>query len=176
MILILREITRLLHNLVASAKSLVDHTRRFINAWYSGTDFLEEYQQEVEKRFVGNPVAGFVEDLRNYTLHYQLPPATALFEVRNELESKEQIATQTIVLNKADLLQWSNWDKGKPYLEVADDRIVVQEIIGQYIQAVQAFHQWMRSRLMEIHAEELKWLAEMSRKVEKALGRLTGAA
>jgi len=69
----LKEVIRLLHNYVAGAKTLVDHTRNLINKYYSDSPFLKEYKAEVEKRFVTNPLAGFVEDLRNYTLYYQQP-------------------------------------------------------------------------------------------------------
>lgn len=176
MSMVLREITRLLHNLVASAKTLVEHTRNLIKDWYADTEFLEEYQLEIDKRFKGNPIAGFIEDLRNYAMHFQLPPTIPLYEVKNDPDTKEQTTTQTILLEKQHLLQWSKWtDKGKLYLNDAEDRIKLVEVIDQYSQDVQDFHSWMRNRLIEIHSDELKWLEEMSQRVQEALKKFRGA-
>ena len=59
--LVLGEVTRKLHNFIASAKTYIDHTRAVIRDWYAGTDFLKEYNKEIEHRFVGNPLTGFIE-------------------------------------------------------------------------------------------------------------------
>lgn len=45
---VMRETARLLQNLVASAKSLVEHTRRLIREWYRDTDFFVRYQAKVD--------------------------------------------------------------------------------------------------------------------------------
>jgi len=44
-----QEITRLLHNFVASAMSLVDHTKRLIRS--HAPSFLDEYTTQVNERF-----------------------------------------------------------------------------------------------------------------------------
>jgi hypothetical protein len=167
----LREVSRLLHNLVASAKTLVDHTRSLIRHWYADSEFLQEYQSEVENRFVGNQTAGFVEELRNYALHYQLPPMTALLEVGRDSNGRLQPPTQTIALDKAGLLQWSGWRKGRPYLDAASDRIALREVIEQYFQNVRDFHQWIQDRLVETHADELRWLEDKRKRIKEVLSR-----
>ena len=176
MLTVLRELIRLLHNLVASAKTLVDHTRWLIGDWYADTEFLAEYQREVQERFAENEITGFVEDLRNYAMHYRLPPLTALFEVKVDAETKAQTATQTVVLEREDLQQWSRWEKGKAYLATAADKIPLGEVIERYYEDVRDFHQWMRNRLAEIHADELQWLREMSQRVQESHDRLYGTA
>jgi hypothetical protein len=172
MMWVLREITRLLHNLVASAKTLVEHTRILINQWYEETEFLTEYQAEVKERFSDHPTVGFVEDLRNYVVHYRLPSTSAHFQVKTDPTTKEQSSSQTIALDKPTLLEWSGWtSKSKGYLKDSNDQIVLEDVIDQYFRDVNEFHRWMRQRLIEIHNDELIWLAETSRRVQEMLKR-----
>ena len=172
MMAVMRELIRLLHNFIASAKMLVDHTRAIIDDCYSDTAFIEEYKSEVQKRFVNNPVVGFIEELRNYALHFRLPLTNARFQVTTDPATNEQVATQAFVLDKSELMQWSNWtSKGRPYLENADKEIVVLELVDQYHQEIRSFHDWMMNRLEEIHTDQMKWLKDMEGRVQSALKR-----
>ena len=69
------EIARRLLNFVAAAKALVDNTRNFMSANYSGTDFRKEYQAHVDQELAPDPLVQFIHNLRNYMLHKSfLPP------------------------------------------------------------------------------------------------------
>src|SRR5436309_13199899 len=59
----LLEVTRLLHNYVAAAISLADHTRVVANELYVRTPFLGEYKDRVRQTFAESPVARFVHGL-----------------------------------------------------------------------------------------------------------------
>jgi len=69
-------IVRMLQNYVASAKSLVDHTRKFVRTYYTGTDFEKNYKEKVAQIF-HNPFCAFIMDLRDYILHNGLPQTSA---------------------------------------------------------------------------------------------------
>src|SRR5687768_1473513 len=62
-------VLRQFHNYLASAKTLVDHTRRLVEDVYKNTEFLEEYEVKKREQFAGKPLINFVQKLRNYTLH-----------------------------------------------------------------------------------------------------------
>ena len=47
----INELLRLFQNYLASAKSLVDQTRVAIREWYKNSDFLKEYQTQIEYPF-----------------------------------------------------------------------------------------------------------------------------
>src|SRR5450759_220200 len=68
----LRELGRLLHNFIAAAKSLVDHTRRLYKKHYTNIS-IPEYQEKLRNRFAEDPQIQFVQSLRSYVLHYQVP-------------------------------------------------------------------------------------------------------
>ena len=63
------EITRLLHNFLASAKTLIEHTRIFLKKYYLNTKICERYKEKVKKEFEDDELSRFIQDLRNYILH-----------------------------------------------------------------------------------------------------------
>jgi len=87
-----REVTRLLHNFVAAAKSLVEHTRNHMRAKYAGTDFKKEYQARIDQNFTRDPLVQFVEDLRNYMLHKSLAAASLIL-----ISDQGKLATHSYV-------------------------------------------------------------------------------
>lgn len=66
------ETSRLFHNFLASAKSLVDHTRNIVKRLYSNQEFKKEYDAKLAEDIANNPVQKIVQRLRNYTQHYIL--------------------------------------------------------------------------------------------------------
>lgn len=65
------EVDQRLHNHVASAATLVDHTRRMLTK-YEDTRFFDAF--EARRSSISNSrVARFIKDLRNYSLHRELP-------------------------------------------------------------------------------------------------------
>jgi 1,4-alpha-glucan branching enzyme len=55
------EVTRLLHNFLAGAKSLVDHTRVFNDHMYEGHGFKKIYQEKVDRDLKHSPIVCFVQ-------------------------------------------------------------------------------------------------------------------
>ena len=167
--LILYHMVRLVHNYLASAKTLVDHTRTIISDRYRQTDFFVEYKEQVKARFANNLLVGFIEDLRNYALHYSLPITGLRLDVTTDPETKVQTERVTFYIEKKTLHQWSNWAKGREFLRQADKEIVIERLIDEYYQQVFSFHNWMHQRLEEIHAADLQWLKEMNQRVDELM-------
>ncbi|MCW3991150.1 MAG: hypothetical protein NWE79_00445, partial [Candidatus Bathyarchaeota archaeon] len=66
-----KEITRILHNYLASIKSLIDHTTRFKRN-LKNPKLDDEYLRKVRK-LTSNKCAVFIKQFRNYIQHYELP-------------------------------------------------------------------------------------------------------
>lgn len=174
--ILMNEVIRLLHNFLASAKTLVDHTRALISDWYENTDFLREYNSEVDNRFSNNPVSGFIEGLRNYALHYSLPLTNAKLSVKMKALGQEESVKSDFVLVKSVLLHWPKWpQKAKTFLNSAGDEIAVDTLIDNYFRQIAEFHSWMHKRLLEIHETELAWLTEMNKRIQEALEKHTSS-
>lgn len=168
-VVILREIIRLFHNFVASAKMLIDNMRPLIRKWYKNTSFLTAYELEVKRRFVNNKLSFFIEDLRNYVLHYSLPVTTAFVRVTIDPATGQQNEVAHITLNKESLLLWKNWDKGKAFLKQADNEIDLLAIVESYYTQVIEFHVWMHDAFDKFHAEEFAWLDMMEHRIKELL-------
>src|SRR5437879_3343486 len=55
-----QELLRFLHNFTASAQSLVDHTRNLHKEMYSADGQFNDYQVEVNRRFIDDGLSGFI--------------------------------------------------------------------------------------------------------------------
>jgi len=168
------EITRLLQNFLASAKALVVQTRVAIKEhWYKGSDFSIEYQDKIDKTFKNNNFVKFIEELRNYCLHFALPFTNAEFKFTpNKIDRRKIDHLEfSFSLQKQGLEIWDEWKRpSKSYLSKADDDIKIEEFIENYYEMVEKLHKWINNRLKEIHTVDLEWLANMRK---KARGMMT---
>jgi hypothetical protein len=163
------EIDRLLHNFLASATSLVDHTRIFIKKYYIGHPFYKEYTSRKESHFVSDTITKFIHDLRNYNSHYHLTVTRGEVRYSAATETTSTSWSSDFILEKEMLVQWDNWTSAsKAFLGKDTQPIVITDVIHRYHQNVQAFHTWMHERLHAVHAEELAWLEDMQSRIRAA--------
>jgi hypothetical protein len=164
---VLDELARRLVNFLYSAKMRVEQSRAMRNKWYKGTSLGAEWESEAHERFSGNPVSGFIDDLRNFALHYRLPATSVQLNTAVDIGAGAIARTRDIVLSKPHLLQWSSWGKGKKYLETADNDIPILPLVTDYYQQAAAFGDWLRRRMEGYHAEELGWLGAMLARIKR---------
>lgn len=153
----IREVMRLFHNYLAGVKTSVEHCRNLVKLYYSNSPFNSDYQTEVDKRFLTNPLAGFVEELRNYILHYQYPFSIVKIMTEHVAEFEETRPSHIVYLYRDELLEWDGWKKGKQFLNKAPKRIGLLREIAQYHDDVQAFYEWFYGKLVELHKEDILW-------------------
>jgi hypothetical protein len=165
--LILYHICRLVHNFLASAKTLLEHTRNLTRENYEKTDFYEQYCKEVEIRFLDNPITGFIEDFRNYSLHYSLPITGFRISVINDKEKNIQTEHVIFFIEKKSLLKWSNWKKGKAFLEMGNEEIEIEVLIDDYYQQIFDFHGWINKKLDSIHSSEIECLQKQQLEIDE---------
>ena len=128
---------------------------------------MNEYNKEVESRFIGNPLTGFIEDLRNYALHYQLPFTAGRYR------PADGDAALRFILHSEQLQEWSNWSpKGSPFLDLYPKEIVVRNLAADYFKEIEAFQHWLFTRIEQIHQDELAWLKDATERVQVALGKI----
>jgi hypothetical protein len=142
-------IVRLLHNYLASAKTLVDHTRILAEELYKGTEFWTEYEAKKKESFIEVPLVQFIQNLRNYTLHKALPFTTATM-----ILAEEPGFDCFINLNLEQLCLWDGWSKkAREYLDNANSEVRLDEIINEYTAIVKDFYDWFKNRQQELHYE-----------------------
>jgi len=150
------ETSRLFHNFLASAKSLVDHTRVIANRLYFNQEFKKEYDKKIAGELANNPVQKFVQRLRNYTQHYTLPIPEL------EIEFAEDIA-MSVRLDVELLKQWDGWDKiSMSYLKESGDSLCLISLSNKYFVLVEQFYQWLTERQTQLHKSDLENLQKMN--------------
>jgi len=151
-----REFNRLLHNYLSSFASFVDHTRNFRRGLKNDT-FSQFYDSKV-RLFKIDIVAAFLKDLRNYTLHYKLPPSTAsvCFKIRGNGFDDWLQYDRDMSLDKENLLKWRGWTKAsKEYLELEEgDSIDIKELIIDYQERINNFYNSLFKKAEEVYQKE----------------------
>lgn len=141
-----KELFRALHNYLAALYSLKEICRVLIRKllanYYVG--FSNEYQAKINETFTKNFIPLFLEGLRNYWQHYNIPKPLLI-------ETAEK--RWTLHLLKEDLIQWEAWSKkGKDYLEELEGNSVpLEEILENYHNTVSSFYDWLGQKLDENH-------------------------
>lgn len=132
------EVDQRLHNELASAVSLVDHTRRLLE--YLGSDvsgIIAEYTDRNLKIMEMNETK-FLRKLRNYLLHYGTAPI---------LQSLNLVSGEhSLKLNAARLLRWPEWNvQMRKYLSVFGDRDgpLLRQEVAVYATAMSDMYRWL---------------------------------
>jgi hypothetical protein len=149
-----RDIVCYIHNYVASAQSLIDHTRNLYNKLYAPGQQFPEYQARVRTEFAQDPLAQFVVSLRQYCQHYKAPEITVETTYPNGLNARP---VRRILLALSDLQTFDGWrPKAREYLRTITKAVDIHEVATAYRHKVMAFYQWVQTRQDETHASEFQ--------------------
>jgi hypothetical protein len=164
---LIESVFRALHNYLASAKTLVDITRRVVPRIYEGSEFATEYSERITVDFAANPLSQFVQGLRNFVLHEGSPRVLA-----------SMTEGRAVTLDLTELRKWDGWnetarnfianllDKG----EFPPVRVPLMDIIDEYTGLVRQFNDWLLGRQRELHRDAF----EEGERISKAIRRHSG--
>lgn len=146
-----------LHNYVAAAKTLVEHTRIQMRASYDEKE-LAEYEAKVQEFFGSSDLSHFVQELRNYFLHRGIPVTSA--QIRGGATGA--VEAGEISINVAKLLPWDGWrTEARRHLESMEEDEPLLSIIEAYTGIVQRFFDWLGEWQTALHKHELDELNAM---------------
>lgn len=140
-------IERKFHNFLASAKTLVDHTRVLMNK-YSGTALYIDF--EARKKEIGSSeIVKLCHDLRNYFLH-QKNPADHYFTHHTWYEAENIIVARGFVrMSKKSLNEYSNWSKeSRKIINLLEQPLDIRELVDEYFNEVSEFNRWLDSEFL----------------------------
>jgi len=166
-----REINRLVHNFVAGSMSLIEHTRQFIREHYADTCLKGAYEDRVKADFASEPVAKFVQDLRNYMVHKGLPSSQMFLAFERIADGPGGELTTGVRYETRVLLEWDGWTApAKAYIEAAGEHIDIHVFAESYLEKVLQFHAWLDTELQQYHAADVAQLQSM----QEDFARLSG--
>ena len=130
----------MLHNFVAAAATLADHTRRVWTKHAPATlEVRAEYERRVLERFAEAQLAAFVKGLRNFTDHRQLSVARGQLSLAPGMPEP----VSRVYLARSHLLEGDWKELARSYLDKAPAKIDLAEVIEQYTALVVGFNDWL---------------------------------
>ncbi|PXA03899.1 hypothetical protein DDZ13_09675 [Coraliomargarita sinensis] len=126
---------RYFHNFLAAVKTMVEHTRNMMRSELISEDHRNEYQEELKELF-SDDLPKFIEDFRNYTLHYGLPKISHVCSLPEE---KWQV-----ILDLKQLHDWDKWtSRSKRFMKEHPDQIRLSWLVETYQEKALTMHQWL---------------------------------
>lgn len=163
------EVTRTLHNFVASALTLVDTTRVVYRELYEPKKLLPEYQGEIDTRFIKDGTAQFVKDLRQFCQHYRLPLVMARIGLKFEAQGGH--IRWGVPISRKQLELWSGWSAtSKAFIAGLGKEIDLEAVAKEYKDKVVAFNSWFEGKQKEVHVAEWKFRDESTKKIKELGG------
>lgn len=153
-----REVTRRIHNFVAASLTLVEHTRIFMREHYNNTPVLTQYQAKVDAELADEPLAKFVQDLRNFMLHNGLPNSEMYLSIQSnsDLPNGGGVLTTGIRIRAAPLSDWSRWSiPARKFIDSSGEFIDIRAFAEAYTDEIVSFHDWLQSELEQFHSADL---------------------
>jgi hypothetical protein len=161
---ILSEVSRLLHNYLAAARSVVEHTRNIIKSEYRGTPVHDEYMAEVQRRFMA-PMPKFVQDLRGFFLHYDLGTVGAQFNFKSSSGY-----SSGVYIPVKRLREYGRWSKeAEVYLSNADTQLDIMDVIAAYSRVAEDFQEWLVKLLARTHRGDFAELSGLQEAAKRLL-------
>lgn len=148
----LNNLSRLLHNLLASVQTLVDHTRKVKGELSKHCpEFGRLYHKKSEEVFANSPLTNFVQDFRNYFLHIGL----INFQIIHELNLSKGLITKYEMKPK-DWIAWKGWSaKSREYINALTKDDTLQETFMNYRKHIIPFYNWLTEIFKELFSAEI---------------------
>lgn len=146
------EIVRHLHNFLASARTLVDHTRVVMNEPFIIEAHRAEYREEVTRIFAGDPLIGFMHELRNYALHRSIP----ITSMQLSLHPTSGQFDSTVLVDLDKMADWDGWrSAGKAYIGSHRPTIRVMALVDGYEGIIRKFYEWFCLQFQKHYGKEM---------------------
>lgn len=142
-----------LHNFVAAAQSLVEHSRNlYVGRLNKSIQLFSEYKERMNREFASDPLARFVICLRHYCQHYKAPSISVI----TTTTFSDSSLVRKVYLPLDSLRTYDGWNsEAKAYMKTIDSNGVdIQQVAMIYHDRVMKFHQWVQERHEEMYANE----------------------
>ena len=139
-----------LHNLLASATSLVDHTRRLISYYEHEPEFTENFRRRNDE-VAESDVALFLRRLRNYLLHFGVAPTMQTLHFGGPAGQQTDWKFE-VQLSGTSLLRWKGWNsQNRSYIKSFDQGLHVRVLVEEYFTKMSDLYQWTTGQYSILH-------------------------
>lgn len=143
-------VTQRLHNYVAGAATLVDHTRRLMKR---RTGAIAEEFERRKGEVIAHPEILFIKDLRNFVLHQAHPFLGHTVRILDP----EGPATGEIELSATNLLGWNGWKApARGFIKSQPESFALRPIVLRHGQLMVSLHNQLHKELTEANTADLE--------------------
>lgn len=148
------ELTRTFHNFVATAFTLVDHTRVFYRELYEPNNLIPTYDDQLNARFRNDGCSAFIDGMRQFFQHKRLPLVNVQLGVQFDV-GQEARTNWGVPISKAELLTFNSWKAiARQFINQQGRSFDLRAVARQYRDNVDAFHEWFTTQQRAVHAAE----------------------
>ncbi|WP_420370273.1 hypothetical protein [Curtobacterium sp. L1-20] len=152
-----------LHNMLAAATSLVDHTRRHMTK-YAETAFAEHFEKR-NTAVADAPSSMFLRKFRNYLLHVGSAPFNTHAQFPTEHTEFDTIQLD-IRLDAASLLTWSGWNATtRTYIGSFPDGVPLAQAVREYAAAMKQLYAWVNEQFEVLHGGDIDEINDLVRRI-----------
>jgi len=160
--LVQKDTMRLMHNFLAAAFTLIEHTRVVTRELYKGLAFEQEYGAKLKDVFAESDLASVVKGLRHWMTHRGPVP------VSFQLTFPDGASNCSVVLDLAQLRLWDGWTaQAKNYISGLSSNPPLRAILEAYMKLVEEFYTWLQGRMEEIRASAFLEVQILQERLEK---------
>jgi len=154
-----------LHNFIASAKSLIDLSRKHYRNTYKTVDKFPEYQDEIDLQFKGDPLSAFIQELRNFILHKQIPSIVTQ-QVHDAIKNETKL--NLFFDRKALVESGFDWNvAAKQFISKMKEDEEIQGIFASYFNKIVSFHGWYHKKQYATWKKEFDWVNSKSEEISR---------
>jgi len=159
------EITRCLHNFLASAYSLIDNTRKQTKS-LGDASFQNEYNKKVEELFKNNTISIFIKELRRFTQHFKMPQVstTISFTKRYNIEFYQETK---LFITTSYLIGFDWSPKSKKIIEDNPNGVEIKVMLNEYYDLVTKFQKWYEQKQKLLLKIELSYISRQEKELKK---------
>lgn len=160
----MEHVLRYLHNYAASAKTLVEHSRPVFREVFP-KPLWETYTKRVNVDFASNNHSRFVQQLRDYTLHWRSPQINLSLSFGQNVDEISRLS-----IDCKTLLEWKKWNaESKAYIRSVEPTVCLHKCIREYTQKVTNFIKWIEEALDTQFASEYKELHDLQKSLYESI-------
>lgn len=155
------EVVRLIHNYVASAKTLVDNSRRSSKKYLS-EKHRNEYNKIISDTFANDSCTQIIHNLRNFILHVDMP------NIINQINIYTGESFY-LSLPPDKLIKWDNWKPiERDYLQNLiniEETIVIDEFFSGYTLKVKNITNVLLKNIIDNNCKDLSDVYDLHEKI-----------
>lgn len=157
------EVLRHLYNYLSGLAALVDHSMKLTSGYSE-----EELGDFIVKRKIltDSDINSFMGKLRNYVLHYGIPPLGWTISLK-----QKGFNECTYFLNSANLLRWDGWSKEAEHFIHANEQIDLLKATKEHGQMIDEAFIALLKLFPKLHSKDVE---EVNRLIHKRNNILSG--